>query len=81
MRTAYKKLLHLNLSTRLGGLYTSWTELCAILRQFIWSEKAFMSQIKAFWEECLVEYGVEQTSRTPEVDRVLAGSEIGQNLL
>lgn len=40
-----------------------------------------MSQIKAFWEECLVEYRLEQTSRTPEVDQVLAGSEIGQNLL
>ncbi|KAJ5880751.1 N-ethylmaleimide reductase [Penicillium subrubescens] len=66
IRTAYKKLLHLSLSTRLAGLYTSWAELCAILRQFIWSDKAFMSQIRAFWEECIVEYRLEQTSRTPE---------------
>jgi hypothetical protein len=66
IRTAYKKLLHLNLSTRLAGLYTSWTELCVILRQFIWSDKAFMSQIRAFWEECIVEYRLEQTSRPPE---------------
>jgi len=32
-------------------LYTSWPELVVILKQFIWSEKAFMSQVKAFWEE------------------------------
>lgn len=51
IRTAYQDLLHLNMSTRFRGMYTSWTELCDILLQFIWSEKAFMSQLKAFWEE------------------------------
>lgn len=63
IRTAYKELLHVNLSTKLGGVYTSWTELLVIFRQFIWSEKAFMSQIKAFWEECLVEYRLEHALR------------------
>ncbi|KAF2818020.1 putative N-ethylmaleimide reductase [Mytilinidion resinicola] len=51
IRSEYVVLLHLNRSTRLRGLYTSWPELLAILKQFIWSEKAFMSQVKAFWEE------------------------------
>ncbi|KAF2476210.1 putative N-ethylmaleimide reductase [Lindgomyces ingoldianus] len=44
IRSNYVVLLHLNRSTRLRGLYTSWLELLTILKQFIWSEKAFMSQ-------------------------------------
>lgn len=59
IRTAYQDLLHLNMSTRFRGMYTSWTELCDILQQFIWSEKAFMSQLKAFWEESQVQDGAE----------------------
>ncbi|KAH6867475.1 putative N-ethylmaleimide reductase [Thelonectria olida] len=51
VRSDYVALLHLNRSHRLRGLYTSWPELIAILKQFIWSEKAFLSHVKAFWEE------------------------------
>ncbi|KAF2491838.1 hypothetical protein BU16DRAFT_129786 [Lophium mytilinum] len=51
IRSDYVVLLHSNRSTRLQGLYTSWPELLAILKQFIWSDSAFMSQVKAFWEE------------------------------
>ncbi|KAJ9483853.1 hypothetical protein VN97_g9532 [Penicillium thymicola] len=49
-REGYLQLLHLNHS-RLRWLYTSWPELLLILKQFIWSDKAFLSQVKAFWEE------------------------------
>jgi hypothetical protein len=51
IRSDYAVLLHSNCSTRLKGLYTSWPELLEILKQFIWSEKAFKEQVKAFWEE------------------------------
>jgi hypothetical protein len=51
IRSDYVVLLHMNRNTRLRGLYESWPELLAILKKFIWSEKAFMSQVKAFWEE------------------------------
>lgn len=51
IRSDYISLLLLNRSTRLRGLYTSWPDLLAILNQFIWSEKAYQSQVKAFWEE------------------------------
>jgi hypothetical protein len=53
-RSDYVVLLHLNRSTRLRELYTSWPELLEILKQFIWSDKAFMSKVKAFWEESSV---------------------------
>ncbi len=51
IRSDYVVLLQLNRSTRFRGLYTTWPELLEILKRFIWSEKAFMSQVKAFWEE------------------------------
>jgi hypothetical protein len=54
IRFGYVVLLHLNRRTRFRGLYGSWGELLDILKQFIWSEKAFMSQVKVFWEESLV---------------------------
>ncbi|KAN0099217.1 hypothetical protein V8E51_012992 [Hyaloscypha variabilis] len=54
IRSSYVLLLRLNRSTRLRGLYASWQELLEILKQFIWSENAFMSQVKAFWEESSV---------------------------
>lgn len=64
---AYIELLHLNISTRLRGLYTTWAELRIILQRFIWSEKAFMSQIQAFWEECHVQYQLEQIHHAAKV--------------
>ncbi|KAJ5523743.1 N-ethylmaleimide reductase [Penicillium frequentans] len=54
IRSEYVALLQINRRTRLRGLYTSWPELLEILKQFIWSDKAFMSQVKAFWEEIVV---------------------------
>lgn len=51
IRLEYTVILHLYRSTRLKGLYTSWLELLTILKRFIWSDKAFMSQVKAFWKE------------------------------
>ncbi|RDW60540.1 hypothetical protein BP6252_11923 [Coleophoma cylindrospora] len=50
-RSSYILLLRSNSAARFGGLYRSWPELLEILKQFIWSEKAFMSQVKALWEE------------------------------
>ncbi|KAJ5125678.1 N-ethylmaleimide reductase [Penicillium atrosanguineum] len=54
IRSGYVELLQSNHRSRLQDLYTSWSELLEILKQFIWSEKAFMSQVKAFWDESLV---------------------------
>ncbi|PMD45856.1 putative N-ethylmaleimide reductase [Hyaloscypha variabilis F] len=51
IRSDYVVLLDVNRSSRLAGLYTSWPELLEILKQFIWSEGAFMAQVKAFWGE------------------------------
>lgn len=54
IRSDYVALLHKNRKTRLRDLYTSWPELLEILKQFIWSEKAFASQVEAFWKETSV---------------------------
>jgi hypothetical protein len=54
VRSAYVALLRSNTAARCKELYRSWPELLAILTQFIWSEKAFMSQVEALWQETLV---------------------------
>ncbi|MCJ1223713.1 hypothetical protein MMC12_000356 [Toensbergia leucococca] len=51
IRSEYVVLLRSNNAVRFRRLYRSWPELLEILKQFIWSEKAFMSQVKALWEE------------------------------
>lgn len=51
IRSDYVALLRLNYSSRFNGLYGSWLELLEVLEQFIWSEEAFLSQVKGFWEE------------------------------
>ncbi|KAK2750854.1 hypothetical protein FQN55_001425 [Onygenales sp. PD_40] len=51
VRSNYISLLHWNYASRFQGLYNSWPELLGILRQFIWSDDAFMSPVKALWEE------------------------------
>ncbi|KAI0447227.1 hypothetical protein F4803DRAFT_575414 [Xylaria telfairii] len=51
VRSNYIVLLRLNNADRFGDLYESWSELLSILKQFTWSEKAFMIHFKAFWEE------------------------------
>ena len=53
VRSDYIVLLRSNNAARFGDLYRSWPELLEILKQFIWSEKAFMSQVEALWEETL----------------------------
>lgn len=51
IRAGYVVLLRSNHAPRFRGLYNAWPELLAILRQFTWSDKAFMAQVKALWEE------------------------------
>lgn len=54
IRSDYVALLHGNRKIRLKDLDTTWLELLEILKQFIWSEKAFASQVEAFWKETSV---------------------------
>lgn len=51
MRSDYLVLLQSSRGTRLQGLYGSWQELLVILKRFLWSDLAFLSQVTAFWEE------------------------------
>ncbi|KAE9365536.1 hypothetical protein N431DRAFT_473585 [Stipitochalara longipes BDJ] len=51
IRSGYIELLRVNSATRFAGVCSSWDPVYQILKQFIWSEKAFSSQVKAFWEE------------------------------
>ncbi|RAO72778.1 uncharacterized protein BHQ10_008790 [Talaromyces amestolkiae] len=51
IQSDYMTLLHENRKSRLKDLDTSWPELLEILKQFIWSERAFASQVEAFWRE------------------------------
>ncbi|KFY81268.1 hypothetical protein V500_11570 [Pseudogymnoascus sp. VKM F-4518 (FW-2643)] len=48
-------LLRSNNAARFGDFNRSWPELLEILKQFIWSEKAFTSQGKLLWEETFVQ--------------------------
>ncbi|KAJ5082698.1 N-ethylmaleimide reductase, partial [Penicillium argentinense] len=48
IRSGYIQILH---AKSRKGLYISWPELLGILKQFIWSDKAFLIQVKTFWEE------------------------------
>lgn len=54
IRSGYIVLLRSNNATRFGDLYRSWPELLEILKQFMWSEKAFMAQVKTLWEETIM---------------------------
>jgi hypothetical protein len=51
IRSDYVVLLRLNHNTRFEALYRSWPELLKILKQFIWSDRTYLSQVKAFWKE------------------------------
>ncbi|MCJ1291618.1 hypothetical protein MMC34_003163 [Xylographa carneopallida] len=53
VRSDYLALLRSNNAARFRDLCRSWPELLGILKQFTWSDKAFTSQAKAFWEESL----------------------------
>lgn len=49
IRSDYVALLRSNNAARFGD--KSWPELLMILRQFTWSEKAFVSEVRALWQE------------------------------
>jgi hypothetical protein len=52
IRSAYKGLLQRNYeSRRFGRNYDSLADLIEVMRQFIWSEKAYRSQFEEFWTE------------------------------
>lgn len=51
IRAGYVALLRSHGHGRFGGLCSTWPEVLMILRQFTWSDKAFMAPVKAFWEE------------------------------
>lgn len=51
IRSGYVSLLRSNQDSRFKGRYRTWPEVLGVVSQFIWSENAFLSQVKAFWEE------------------------------
>ncbi|KAL4786414.1 hypothetical protein BJX76DRAFT_321277 [Aspergillus varians] len=53
VRSEYVDQIRWTTATRFRDLYRSWPELLEILKQFIWSEKAFLSPVKVLWEEVL----------------------------
>lgn len=63
-RSEYLELLKRNLEGRLRGLYTSWPELLGILEKFIWSDKAFLAQVQAFWNEVYIQPELDSYLRT-----------------
>jgi hypothetical protein len=50
-RSDYILLLRRKYTSRFEDLYSSWSVLEEGMKEFIWSEKAFSSQAKSFWEE------------------------------
>jgi hypothetical protein len=51
VRSNYVMLLRSNNATRFRNFGRSWPELLEILKQFTWSERAFMLPVKALWKE------------------------------
>jgi hypothetical protein len=52
IRSGYKQLLQRNCeSQRFGRNFNSLTEVIEVVRQFIWSEKAYRSQFEKFWTD------------------------------
>jgi hypothetical protein len=54
-RSKYIALLNHRYTPEFGEL--SWPEALKVLKQFIWSEKAFTAQGKAFWEDSFLQNG------------------------
>jgi hypothetical protein len=50
-RLEYVALMNKIYTSRFGDLYSSRTDVLGVLKQFVWSEKAFAAQIKNFWED------------------------------
>ncbi|KAL4982733.1 hypothetical protein BDW68DRAFT_50099 [Aspergillus falconensis] len=51
IRFGYLDLLRPNNATILAKTYCSWPELYDVMKQFIWSDKAFMAPVRALWQE------------------------------
>lgn len=51
IRTYYVELLHSDEYAHYNRPIMSWPGLLAVLKQFIWSDIAFMKPVKAFWED------------------------------
>lgn len=51
IREQYLMLLNLNRASRFENRYDEWPDLLTSMKQFIWSDKAFLSQVRGFWEE------------------------------
>uniref|UniRef100_A0A8H7K2J7 Transcription factor domain-containing protein n=1 Tax=Bionectria ochroleuca TaxID=29856 RepID=A0A8H7K2J7_BIOOC len=51
VREQYLMLLNLHRASRFENRYDEWPEILTIMKQFIWSDKAFLSQVRGFWEE------------------------------
>ena len=51
VRAAYTALLRSNQTSRFIGRYGTWEDVLKALTQFVWSNNAFLLQVKAFWEE------------------------------
>ncbi|KAI0187989.1 hypothetical protein EV127DRAFT_136959 [Xylaria flabelliformis] len=54
IRSKYVVLLASNNAYRLRGLYPSWPEVLSVLKQFPWSEKAFITSYKELWAEASI---------------------------
>jgi hypothetical protein len=55
LRSQYILLVRENYDARFRDLYNSWPELLAILKRFIWSDKAYMSKVETFWQEYFIQ--------------------------
>ncbi|OQU96931.1 hypothetical protein CLAIMM_02942 isoform 2 [Cladophialophora immunda] len=53
VRSGYVGLLRQEYASECGDLAASWPDLVDVLRQFVWSEKAFYQQVRSFWEEVM----------------------------
>lgn len=51
VRLGYITLAQHDYYSRLAHLNYSWSSTVEVMKQFIWSEKAFESQVATFWEE------------------------------
>ncbi|KAK7911034.1 hypothetical protein PG985_013515 [Apiospora marii] len=51
VRSSYLALLRSNRETRFKGLYESLPGALEVLKQFIWSDGAFLTHVEAFWDE------------------------------
>lgn len=61
VRSGYADLIVHKHGPELGRWSSSWEELGGVLREFIWSEKAFNGPVGAFWRE--------QVRRSPEEEK------------